>query len=151
MNFTELTNSYRFIKAPEDIFMYWLHINGVIHDLRFLFFQGNVYRLPSAENWPGARSGLKLFYRSAANNTLEAHVELSRPDIFLNSLHNPLENICDHISFESRVSWRIRSIQIKENDRGRLIERIIEFPHECFVSQSYVSFRSIKIFEFFIL
>lgn len=62
--------------------MYWLHINGVIHDLRFLSFffpapatpTRNVYGLPSAENWLAARSGLKLFYRLAANNTLEAHV-----------------------------------------------------------------------------
>lgn len=33
-----------------------------------------MYGLPSAENWLGARSGLKLFYHLAANNTLEAHV-----------------------------------------------------------------------------
>jgi len=57
--------------------MYWLHINGVIHDVRFLFFPRNVYGLPSAENWLDARSGLKLFYRLPANNTLEAHVESS--------------------------------------------------------------------------
>lgn len=103
-----------------------------------------MYELPSAENWPGARSDLKLFYRSTANNTLTSAGYTFK--FVTQSVKEYLRSYFFRI-IEYRDAY---DRKIREDDRGSPIERIIEFPHECFVSQSYVSSRGIKIFEFFI-
>jgi len=86
-----------------------------------------VYGLPSAENWPGARSDLKLLYRPAANNTLETHVGSSTGYTFKFVTQSVREYLRSYFFRIASTARRCRSLQIDKDNRGSPIKRVIGF------------------------